>query len=231
MPRVKILPLVLAVVTAGTLVALRAQEPPVFRGAADIVNITATVTDKAGRAVSNLSAADFAVYEDGKLQMLSSFSDTPVPVSLGLLIDVSASAFWERNDSLIRSAVSRLLASPGLRAEAEFFVLEFYRGMRNLTQPWTSDRDAIDRALQPYRRLGVPFGLATTGLVDAVAVTMPIVSAGRHAKKVLLVFSSGGLDESSVSRTVLRRILRESDLIVYGVTIPTAPPPAPQSSR
>ena len=231
MPRVTLPPLVLAIAVCGALVGLSAQETPVFRSTADIVNITTTVTDKAGRAVSNLSADDFEVYEDGQLQTLSSFIDKPVPVSMGLLIDVSASVFWESNDSLIRSAVSRLIASPGLRSEAEFFVLEFYRGMRNLTQPWTTDRDAIDRAmlaLQRYERLGVPLGLATTGLADAVAVTMPIVSVGRHSKRVLVVFSSGGLDESSVSRTVLRRILRESDLIVYGVTIPTAPPPAPQ---
>ena len=50
-----------------------AQEPPRFPAAAEIVRIDAVVVDEAGRPVTGLTAADFAVEENGKPREIASF--------------------------------------------------------------------------------------------------------------------------------------------------------------
>lgn len=61
--------------------AAQAQTPPVREQADDVVRVTtnlvqldAVVTDKAGNPVTNLTAADFDVYQDGKLQKITNFT-------------------------------------------------------------------------------------------------------------------------------------------------------------
>ena len=65
----------------------------VIRVDVDLVNILFTVRKKKGGAlVPNLSKDDFTIYEEGKKQTISRFSrETDLPLTLGLLVDVSAS--------------------------------------------------------------------------------------------------------------------------------------------
>ncbi len=84
--------LIIAALMAATAAAgAQSQEGFRFRSGVDLVNVTATVTDDDGRFVSGLRREDFTVYEDGKLQDVSHFSNDRVPVSLGLLLDTSGS--------------------------------------------------------------------------------------------------------------------------------------------
>ncbi len=63
---------------------LSAQQSPtapvVFRAAVDYVEVDATVSDSRGNAVTNLTAADFEIFEDGKPQTIASFSRVDLPV-------------------------------------------------------------------------------------------------------------------------------------------------------
>jgi VWFA-related protein len=53
--------------------AVLAQEPPRFPAAAEIVRIDAVVVDEAGRPVTDLTADDFAIEENGKPREIASF--------------------------------------------------------------------------------------------------------------------------------------------------------------
>ena len=71
---------VLLVALAAPLV--RAQQPPptpTFRAGVELVEIDATVTDGAGRVVTDLTAADFEVYEDGRRQEVAAVSLVNIP--------------------------------------------------------------------------------------------------------------------------------------------------------
>jgi VWFA-related protein len=57
----------------GLLAGAASQEPPRFPAAAEIVRIDAVVVDEAGRPVTGLTAADFAVEENGKAREIASF--------------------------------------------------------------------------------------------------------------------------------------------------------------
>ena len=67
-----------------------------LRAVDELVNVTATVTDKSGRFVPGLHQDDFVIYEDNVRQDVSHFSNERVPVSLGVLLDISDSMFGKR---------------------------------------------------------------------------------------------------------------------------------------
>src|SRR5690349_12720563 len=88
----------------------KAQEPAI-RVNVDLVNILFTVRSKhGGQLIPNLNKEDFKIYEDGKQQTIQRFSrETDLPVTLGLLIDISASQ--ERLIEIERQAASAFFSS------------------------------------------------------------------------------------------------------------------------
>ncbi|MGA7463596.1 MAG: VWA domain-containing protein [Candidatus Korobacteraceae bacterium] len=74
---------------------LRCQEqtpPPTFSSDVKVVNVLATVRDKHGQIVNNLTKDDFKLAQDGHPQTIRYFSrDTDLPLTLGLLVDTSMS--------------------------------------------------------------------------------------------------------------------------------------------
>ena len=85
---------------------LDGQEP--FRSGVELVNVTATVTDRSGRFVSGLQQSDFVVYEDDQPVEITHFTAERVPVSLGIVLDTSGSMAG-RKMAAARAAVRRLL--------------------------------------------------------------------------------------------------------------------------
>ena len=203
--------LIIAALMAATAAAgAQSQEGFRFRSGVDLVNVTATVTDDDGRFVSGLRREDFTVYEDGKLQDVSHFSNDRVPVSLGLLLDTSGSMSAEKM-AAARSAIDRLIYEL-LDKDDELFLVEFATNAR-LTQGWTTDRRLISRAVREASAAG------GTAIYDAVATAIPTAQAGTHRKKALLVISDGNDTNSTTSVGVLRQQIRESDVLVYALGI------------
>src|SRR5437588_8262265 len=62
-----------------------------FRSGVNLVLLQVTVTDAADRFAKGLVPADFSVYEDGVQRPIEQFSAERVPVSVGILVDASAS--------------------------------------------------------------------------------------------------------------------------------------------
>src|SRR3954447_6354432 len=83
--------------TVFALSALSAQEPTIFRTETRLVVLHATAEDKEGRLVMDLPQGAFQVYENGVKQEIKEFRQEDVPVSLGLVIDSSASMTNKRD--------------------------------------------------------------------------------------------------------------------------------------
>ena len=78
----------------STMAAPREQrEAPPFRVGVDAVRIDAVVTDRDGRIVSDLTADDFEVRQDGKRQTVTFAQFMPVLVSRGETADRHAFEF------------------------------------------------------------------------------------------------------------------------------------------
>jgi VWFA-related protein len=90
------------------LAAVAAQQTPVFRGVGDAVRVFVTVTDGDGRLVTTLPREVFEVRDEGKPQPLTLFDNTPQPIRLVVMLDVSGS--MEGNLPLLRAAADQLFA-------------------------------------------------------------------------------------------------------------------------
>src|SRR5690242_7896620 len=81
----------LAVCAAAATLAAAQQQQPVFRGSGDAVRVFATVTDRDGRLVPGLQKDVFEVRDEGKPQPLTQFDNSPRPIRLVIMLDVSGS--------------------------------------------------------------------------------------------------------------------------------------------
>src|SRR5687767_4459510 len=97
---------ILAIGVVGVLGA--AAQQPTFRGRGDSVRVFVTVTDRDGRLVTTLSQSDFEVRDEGRPQPITLFDNTPQPIRLVVMLDVSGS--MEGNLPLLRNAAEQLFA-------------------------------------------------------------------------------------------------------------------------
>ena len=206
--------LALALLPALTGMALLAQEVPrpnpAFRAGIDVVTVTATVVDGNGRLVTGLTAADFLVYDDSREQPITQFSNERVPVSLGILLDVSDSMTGKRMDDA-RAALDRFLGE-WLDEEDEGFVGVFNHRPRILS-PWTR---------RPAQLRGLLDGVIPTGgtaIYDAIAQAVPTFPSPAPPRAALGVIPGGAPTASDVDLRTLRATLRRNEAFVYAVAI------------
>ena len=188
-------------------------EQAVFKGGIDLVNVTATVTGGDGRFIGELRKEDFVVSDNGQPQEILNFSSERVPVSLGMLLDVSGSMSDEKM-STARAAINRFVYEL-LGPDDELFLAEFSLRMQML-QTWTQNRDTFSRALGRAHRGGFVFG---TAVYDSVAMTLPVVAQGVHTKKALLVLSDGKDNQSRMPIRALQERIREYEVLVYALAV------------
>src|SRR5438093_1169748 len=141
-----------------------------------LVNVVATVTDDRGQYVPDLTQDDFTLYEDGKIQEISHFSqDRNVPVSVGILLDTSAS--MDRKIRTAVEAVDRFIRR--IHPDDEIFLMTF-SGQPYLRQDFTDDRDKLSQSL---RRI---FPSGGTALYDALAESVTKIHSSHHDKRAIL---------------------------------------------
>jgi len=203
----------LVVAGAATVISvhrpLQAQDGTHFRSGVDLVNIVATVTDRAGRFVSGLTQQDFVVYEDDGAVDVSLFSTGRVPVSLGFLLDTSESMGGKKLAHAC-DAIERFLDQLG--PDDEVFLYSF-AGRSTLVQDWTGDREAVREALQ---RIAAEGG---TAMYDAVMQAVPMAQSGRNRKKAVVLISDGNDTASRADIDDVRQVVRATEVLVYAVGI------------
>jgi VWFA-related protein len=186
-----------------------------LRSGVDVTAVTATVRDEQGRLVIDLPREAFEVYEDGERQAITQFTQTRVPVGLGVLLDVSDSMYGKRMREA-RSAVERFLFEL-LDPSDEFFVLPFNH-RSDLFTPWTSTPAVVRETLDRLR----PFG--GTSIYDAVLKALPLLESRTRQRAALLIISDGADTASDASLRQVRSALFRSDAFVYAIAIDSMPP-------
>src|SRR3954454_22963059 len=79
---------------AGALViglALSAQQLPDFKAGIQTVAIYATVRDRDGHLVTNLTKDDFQIFDNGRPLVIATFSNAVAPSTIALLLDMHLS--------------------------------------------------------------------------------------------------------------------------------------------
>ena len=194
---------------------------PRFRSGIDLVRVTATVRDAEGRLVGDLNREDFEIFEDGRPQRIERFERGRVPVSLGVVLDVSQSMLGQRMQDA-RAALQRFLVDL-LEPGDEVFLMVFNHDPK-LEAPWTLGPGRLRGRLDGVR----PYG--ATAIYDALMMALPLFADRAHARAAVVLISDGSDTASDVTREDVRWQIRLSDAFVYAVGI-DAPERRPINDR
>jgi Ca-activated chloride channel family protein len=171
-----------------------------------LVNIT--VTDPYNRLVTGLEKENFRAFEDGVEQEIVYFSGEDVPVSIGVIFDMSGS-MSNKLDKARQAAVQFFrTANP----RDEFFMVSF-NDRAEMISPFTSSVEEIQNRMM-YTSAG-----GRTALFDGIYLGLSQMRGARNSKRALLVVSDGGDNHSRYSESDVRNFLKEADCQLYAIGV------------
>jgi Ca-activated chloride channel homolog len=203
--------LLAAAIAAALLVPSAVQQNTPFKSGASTVAVYTTVTDSAGQLVPDLDRDRFEVYDNGKLQTITTFTNDLQPITTVVLLDRSASML--ANFRLVERAagafVDRLL--PADKARIGSFSDRVQLDPRDFTSDKGELRVILKTELQPA---------GPTPLWNAVGVGMTAL-LHQEGRRVVLVFTDG-VDRPltgghNVSFNEAAKRAEQEDVMVYGI--------------
>jgi VWFA-related protein len=207
------------------------------------VSLLASVRDKHGKTISNLTKDDFALAEDGRPQPIDYFArESDLPLRLGLLVDTSLS---QRRVLGEERSASYSFLDHLLRVDKDLaFVIHFDREVE-LLQEFTASRPKLQAALQLLETPqmqggrgaangggGNPGGWGSGGggggrgqhrggagtlLYDAVYLASDEVMSKQQGRKALIILSDGVDHGSKESLTTAIEKAQRADTVVYSI--------------
>ena len=175
----------------------------------DLITFTVTVTDIYGRFVSGLGKNAFSVLDEKHPQEISFFSDDDAPVSVGVIFDVSGSMSGDKVKRA-RDALSHFIQTS--HDSDEYFLIAFNSRVQLLLDRTRDGNAVLDRLTFVQTK-------NNTALYDACYLGVERVQRGTHPKRALLLISDGQDNNSRYTFNELRRVLKESDVVVYAIGI------------
>ena len=220
--------------------SLLAQETPTFSSDVKVVNVLATVRDKQGQIINNLTKDDFKLQQDGQPQAIHYFAkDTDLPLTLGLLVDTSMSQrrLIEQERTASYSFLNNLMRPDKDKA----FVIHFDWEVE-LLQDTTDSRPKLEAALEKLDNPqfggggggnsggsggggGYPGGGGGGGhhmgggtdLYDAVFLASDEVARKLQGRKALIILSDGVDTGSKVSLDRAIETAQRANTLVYSI--------------
>jgi Ca-activated chloride channel family protein len=176
----------------------------------DLISFNVTITDQYGRFVTGLPKNAFTVVDDKQPQEITFFSDEDAPVSIAIVLDLTGSMSGDK----VRRAKGALghFFQTSLEGD-EYFLITLQNGRANLALDRTRDSQAVLNTLTFVQPRG------TTAFYDACYLGVDKVTHGTHPKRALLVISDGQDNNSRYTFNELRRLVKESDVIIYAIGI------------
>lgn len=175
----------------------------------DLVTLTVTVTDTHGRYVTGLDKRHFTVFDEKEPQDIVFFSDDDAPASVGVIFDVSGSMSGDKIQRA-RQALARFIETSHERDE--YFLIGF-NSRAQLLLDRTRDSSAVLSKLTFVETKG------NTALYDACYLGVEKLARSTYPKRAILLISDGQDNNSRYTFNELRRLLKESDVIIYAIGI------------
>lgn len=189
--------------------SLRAQDST-FTTDVKVVNLLATVRDRDGRLVKDLTKEDFEVQDEGRPQAIRYFArETNLPLAIGLLVDTSCSQMRVLESE--RTASYKFLDQV-FRGDDVAFVLHFDFRV-SLLQSFTSSREELATA---FSNLSRPKHCNTL-LYDAIHDASEQLMRKHGGRKAFVVLSDGGDVRSKYSIGTAIEFAQRADTIIYSV--------------
>ena len=186
-----VLLLTVLVVDQGT--GSQNPKPPGFRISNEVVPIYATVSH-GGRLIPDLTRDDFIVLDNGRQVSISVFDNTPQPITVVILLDLSGS-MWPRL-ALMRNAAIAFVSMFGERDKAR--IGGFSSVQIGISARWTNRAADLEQVLKEELW---PGPLSPVWNAIDVAITAMAEETGR---KVLLALTDGRNNASIPGRSITR---------------------------
>jgi Ca-activated chloride channel family protein len=171
-----------------------------------LVNVT--VTDPLDRLVTGLEKEHFRVFEDNVEQEVLSLSSEDVPVSIGLVFDMSGSM----SDKVEKAREAAVQFMRTANPQDQFFLVSF-NDRAELTSGFTSSVDELQNRMMFTASRG------RTALLDAVYLGLSQMRGAQNGKRALLIISDGGDNHSRYNESDVKNYLKEADCQLYAIGI------------
>ena len=225
-------PALVAMLALGDAPIYSQQGPPPISVEVKMVSLLATVRDKHGHLINNLTKNDFAVEQDGHAQNITYFAqESNVPLTLGLLVDTSMSQ--RRVLDQERSASHDFLDKVLREDKDKAFVIHFDYEVE-LLQDLTSSRQKLDASLE---HLGEPEFAQTGGgsnggsggggsrgrggggtlLYDSVYLASNEIMKKQQGRKAIIILTDGVDRGSKESLQFAIETAQRADTVVYSI--------------
>jgi len=172
------------------------------------VQLHVTVLDASGRPAKNLQKSSFRLFEDGVPQTISGFRHEDLAVSIGLLIDSSAS-MYDKREAVEKASLDLVrLSNP----KDEEFLVDF-SSKAYIDQDFTSSVEKLQQGLRYVKSTG------GTAAYDAVMASADYLSKhSRNSKQVLVLITDGEDNASKTSMIdMIRRVQGLEGPVIYCV--------------
>ena len=175
------------------------------------------VLDDRGRYVADMKADDFVVEENGVRQKVTTFvQDSEVPLSIGILIDKSASMRLplavqgkERVAAALIAANNATKVLIHLMKEQDEFLLMVFDEDLKVKQNFTSDQKKLQEILAKNNQVG-----GATHLYKAITEALKLTKKGKNRKRALVVITDVH-DTSGHKLDELKASLHDGEVPVY----------------
>jgi Ca-activated chloride channel homolog len=206
----------LAILPPGGVAQGREAHPPdvkpVFSSGLEVVNVTITVRDAQGRLVHDLTANDFQIYEDGRVQKAVVFGSAVSPgeeetfaIDLGLLLDTSESMLKELR--LSQEAATRFLEN--IPRARDLITVFFDQDIRISRYNSENQQGLVQRIMEMK-------GSGNTALYDAITVYLSRVQDSR-GRRILVLLTDGEDTTSAISLGELIQLVKASQVTIYSI--------------
>jgi VWFA-related protein len=150
----------------------------------------------------------FRLFEDKVEQQIASFTSEELPLSVGLVFDISGSMSNKVHKSRQAAAQFFKTASP----EDEFFLVQFNE-RPELSVPFTTNTEEIQNRMAFTQTKG------RTALLDGVYLAMTEMKKSKNPRKAILILSDGGDNSSRYTESEIKNLVREADVQIYAMGI------------
>ena len=178
----------------------------------EVINLNLSVTDGRNNYVTDLAEKDFAVFEDGIRQELSLFTHENLPISMAVLIDVSASM----DEKLPQARAAAAKFAKTLRPQDAAQIVQF-NDRATVLQDFTSDRALLVAAVNKTLASG------PTALHNALYIALKELGKQKKAaelrRRAIILLSDGEDTASLVSDEQVLELARKTEINIYAISL------------
>lgn len=192
------------------------QEPvPQFTGGVTEVIVPVTATDEKGKFISNLTANDFRVTDEGRLQRIGFFSHTDKqPIVVGFLIDQSSSMriHWSKYQEAILEMIWALL--PGDALHTGYLIS--YADNAELAVNTTEDSDKLAAAVRKMKPSG---GSTLNDAIYRACVDRKLVKGEPYEpRRIIIIVGDGHDNHSKHSPDEVLELAKRNLVTIYAIS-------------